>query len=406
MHMFSRSQCRHWVWLFALAVGCDVGAVAPAGDPVLAGADGRPLAADVAISNVAAYQAVRIPLMENDRAVADGDRDAHIVVGRDLAVRVDVRRAAPDERRLAVRLDLARPGQAAAAYTEEAVSFPAGSNQADVVLLVAGADVMAGARYALSVVDSDAQAPAGDTSRARWPRDPGSYEALEPKSSSGVSIVIVPIGYNGVDAPAVPADAMADLAQALYPVAEGGVTVTVAPAASLTVSLAADPTSPYAGLFPDGHPFWMSDEVFAELHDRRSAAGSGAYYYGYIDHAELFGMAEAIPSVVAYGTTNDGIVTFVHELGHDLGLRHAPCGGAGGPDPAYPYAGASIGVEGYDPRSRSFLDPARYYDFMSYCAPEWVSDYHFDKLHRVLSPTFKLPVGSIRADPVPCDFVR
>ena len=28
--------------------------------------------------------------------------------------------------------------------------------------------------------------------------------------------------------------------------------------------------------------------------------------------------------------------TIAHELGHNLGLRHAPCGGAGDPDPSFP----------------------------------------------------------------------
>ena len=41
-------------------------------------------------------------------------------------------------------------------------------------------------------------------------------------------------------------------------------------------------------------------------------------------------------------------VTYVHELGHGQGLRHAPCGNPAGPDPDYPYAGAKIGVWGYD----------------------------------------------------------
>ncbi len=33
-----------------------------------------------------------------------------------------------------------------------------------------------------------------------------------------------------------------------------------------------------------------------------------------------------------------------HEVGHNLDLRHAPCGGAGGPDPTFPYPDGSIGM--------------------------------------------------------------
>ena len=42
------------------------------------------------------------------------------------------------------------------------------------------------------------------------------------------------------------------------------------------------------------------------------------------------------------------VATIAHELGHNLSLRHAPCGGAGGPDPSYPQTDGSIGAWGYD----------------------------------------------------------
>ncbi len=38
--------------------------------------------------------------------------------------------------------------------------------------------------------------------------------------------------------------------------------------------------------------------------------------------------------------------TIAHELGHNMSLYHAPCGGAGGPDSSYPYPDGSIGTWG------------------------------------------------------------
>ena len=70
--------------------------------------------------------------------------------------------------------------------------------------------------------------------------------------------------------------------------------------------------------------------------------------------------------------------TIAHELGHSLSLPHAPCGGAGGPDPAYPYPDGSIGVWGYDAGANSLVPPSTF-DLMSYCDPEWISDYFFTK---------------------------
>ena len=66
-----------------------------------------------------------------------------------------------------------------------------------------------------------------------------------------------------------------------------------------------------------------------------------------------------------------------HELGHNLSLRHAPCGGAGGPDPSYPYPDGSIGAWGYDFNDGGRLVDPRTNELMSYCGPDWISDYYF-----------------------------
>ena len=66
-----------------------------------------------------------------------------------------------------------------------------------------------------------------------------------------------------------------------------------------------------------------------------------------------------------------------HELGHNLSLRHAPCGNPARVDLTFPYANARTGVWGYDPRDGGSLVPPSRADFMSYCNPAWVSDYYF-----------------------------
>ena len=69
--------------------------------------------------------------------------------------------------------------------------------------------------------------------------------------------------------------------------------------------------------------------------------------------------------------------TMAHELGHNLTLQHAPCGGAGGPDPAFPESDGGVGVWGYDFRGEGRVVDASTPDLMAYCRPYWVSDYHF-----------------------------
>lgn len=77
-----------------------------------------------------------------------------------------------------------------------------------------------------------------------------------------------------------------------------------------------------------------------------------------------------------------------HELGHTMGRRHAPCGGAASPDPLYPHPNASIGVYGHDlysislgvPGLPTIYAPNGSSDVMSYCNPAWISDYNYAAL--------------------------
>ena len=68
--------------------------------------------------------------------------------------------------------------------------------------------------------------------------------------------------------------------------------------------------------------------------------------------------------------------TLAHELGHNFNLSHAPCGGAGGPDPSYPHTKGALGAWGYNFDGARLVHPG-WHDLMSYCAPFWISDYHF-----------------------------
>jgi hypothetical protein len=105
--------------------------------------------------------------------------------------------------------------------------------------------------------------------------------------------------------------------------------------------------------------------------------GDEGYYYGVVQlpQGSVYGGLGYIGFPVSVGRARAD--TYAHELGHNTSLRHAPCGGAFGPDPNYPYTDGSSGGWGYDFERGSLVDPGEYKDLMGYCLPDWVSDYHF-----------------------------
>ncbi|MCC6606846.1 MAG: hypothetical protein IT327_26810 [Anaerolineae bacterium] len=82
-----------------------------------------------------------------------------------------------------------------------------------------------------------------------------------------------------------------------------------------------------------------------------------------------------------FGTDATGELA-AHEIGHNFGRRHAPCG-VSPYDEDYPYAGASIGEYALDGigGTLELLSPSGYVDMMSYCDPVWVSDYTYKALY-------------------------
>jgi hypothetical protein len=87
--------------------------------------------------------------------------------------------------------------------------------------------------------------------------------------------------------------------------------------------------------------------------------------------------------LASYPHFSNGGVLIAHEVGHMLGLWHAPCGANNHIDPYFPYKDGSIGQYGLDVTdlTQFHLVPNTYHDMMSYCQPAWVSDYSYKKLY-------------------------
>ncbi len=120
------------------------------------------------------------------------------------------------------------------------------------------------------------------------------------------------------------------------------------------------------------------DIILEVIAMRKSEDGEG-HWTGMI--AELGGNIAGVAQTPGWSSAVvPDASTIAHELGHNLSLRHAPCGGAPGPDPLFPDPDGRIGSYGYDHRDEEVVEPNAY-DVMGYCNHRdyWISEYHASK---------------------------
>jgi hypothetical protein len=168
-----------------------------------------------------------------------------------------------------------------------------------------------------------------------------------------------------------------------------------------------------------GGPFEPSDAndawqlTLQQVEMLRQTEGSSSYYYGVV-HLNYSSGTVGLgyigqPAVANYraaiGWDESGSYppfaevaaeTYAHELGHNLGLLHAPCGGASNPDPAFPYPNGKAGGSGFNVLTGQIVT-APSYDLMSYCSPIWISDYSYRKLLTYAQASLAAPPVATRS---------
>lgn len=360
-----------------------------------------PVVRGLAVKDVAVYQGVKVLVVKDGKWVAT--RNAPVVAGRTALVRVFVTpdaswssRAVTAELRLvsgARKLPLIKDTKPIAkASTDE---DPKSTFNFEVPAEQLTKDVT----FSVALTAPDGEAATGNEP-ARFPQD-GSQKALAAEASGKIKIVLVPVKYDADGSgrtPDVSATQVARYKQtfmARYPATD----------VEITVHAPWSWTTPIAG---NGNGFQTVLRGITQLRQQERPAND-VYYYGALAPAPSMssfcggGCVTGLSTVVDSPSTSylrasvgvgfpgqDAADTMAHEVGHAHGREHAPCGGAQGVDPDFPYSGGAIGVWGYDIFAKAFISPTKGRDMMGYCPNEWVSDYTyaalFDRIS-ALNPT-------------------
>jgi hypothetical protein len=150
---------------------------------------------------------------------------------------------------------------------------------------------------------------------------------------------------------------------------------------------------------PYSTPWTLQDDGagWAELLGEFDAAmaADGRYYYGVAKVSYTSGVAgvayvssgSANRAALGWDYLSSGAAVVAHELGHNWGRSHAPCGGPSMVDPSYPQPDGSIGSYGLDVTAQT-LKASNLGDIMGYCDPKWIGDYSYTGVlnHRIANP--------------------
>lgn len=345
--------------------------------------DADRLARDVKIREVSMYQGVKVPIVRDLQAVAS--RNADLVQEREALVRIFVEPGPGfQSRSLSARVTLQDEGEQPRHF-EQSIHVSGPSSEADgssTFNLELPKDAFhATTQYSVELREaSRCTELTGTPVGARFPET--GLAPVGARYTGPVKVMLVPVRYQADGSGRLPdtsAEQLAQMSRLLY---------AMYPTTEVVLSLH-DPVETDRTDLSD-----MLDQM-RELRVSE-APPTDLSYFGMVRQAETFSeycQGECTTGIAGFGSqtgtaavgmgigfANSAASTFVHELGHIYRRPHAPCGGASGPDEAYPYPDAGLGSWGYDFQTRELFDPATHVDFMSYCSPDWISDYNYQQI--------------------------
>jgi hypothetical protein len=255
------------------------------------------------------------------------------------------------------------------------------------------ADVQPGLTV-VAVIDPDNTIAEANETDNRYPAS--GTKTIDVRTMPTVSIRFVPVTVAGSTGNVTDArvDSLLQSARRIHP------------AFAYDADVRAPYTSSQAAFKADGGS-WA--QVLGEIRALRLADSSNRYYHGIVKVTYNSGVAgigyvgeRAALSWDYWPSVSDVVA---HELGHNYGRFHTPCGNPSGIDPNYPntgqYVGGHIGAYGYDIDINTLKEPSFYTDIMGYCSNKWISDYtYFGMMQWMIDHPTSLPdVASAAVQP-------
>jgi hypothetical protein len=342
----------------------------------------------VQLTDLAIYQTLRVPLVEAGEPAAG--RTLDVVEGKAGLARASLAPTDPAAPPVAVHARLTVTSAAGSQTLEDTRTIGAPSSEGDLGSTLDFA-LDAGLVRADSTLAVDVLEPAACRSKPQQGRLPHQGAvALAPRKTGVLKVVLVPVRYDADGSGRLPdtsdmqIDRIRSAMLALYPVAS--VDVTLRAVVGSTVDLAGSSSAGWSQFLDSMRGLRASDK-----------APDDVYYYGLVEPAGTlsgycrntciagisFQVSENRPALRAgVGLAFPGettATTLAHEIGHQHGRGHSPCGATAGLDPAYPYPNGVTGTWGFDSRNGTLIAPSRR-DIMGYCMPLWISDYTYQAL--------------------------
>ncbi len=355
--------------------------------------DGLELTKGLGIKEIAVFQGPKVTIAADGAAVTS--RKAPVIVGRPGILRVYVEPAGDWAPREVVATLTLNGGGSTKTLTEKKTVSGASTDQnldSTFNFQLALDDVAGDTSYSVSLKTAPGQPSSGGSDRAQHPAD-GSADPMGAKGTGDVlRVKIVPVRYQADGSNRLPDTSPAQIERyrkrfsQLYPARQVEVTVR-------------DPVAWPNAVQRTGSGWNQLLNAMIKLR-QSDGAPKGVYYYGAFSPAAsmisfcssgcVAGLSPLATNPgdtwtaasIGLGFTGDSAAsTATHEVGHGHGREHSPCGLGGQPaDPKYPYSGANIGPISWDIEASKLVNPGSPKDFMSYCQPEWVSDWTFNAL--------------------------